>query len=164
MPMASDSERQSLCMISDYRRKAYQEAVGKQKFAKRQPGHPGVSQTDRRWLEIYATLEAIARPMDENEYVMLFSVMKTRLNMKHMNETETRIFHNVEKEAYKESLISYHAAYKGFIKLIRTTPGMSFVPVPADIISAGLEFQKEIIGQRDALRDIFTNVKKVKFR
>lgn len=102
--------------------------------------------------------------MSDHEYMLLFAVMSTRLGMKQMNETEAEIFHNLDKQAYHDSKISYLAAYKGFVDMLRTKTKMGFVPVPADIIEAGFKHQMELNGRCDALRDIFTNVERIEFK
>ena len=102
--------------------------------------------------------------MSDHEYMLLFAVMSTRLGMKQMNETEAEIFHNLDKQAYHDSKISYLAAYKGFVDMLRTETKMGFVPVPAYVIESGFKHQKELNGWRDAVRDVFTDVEKIELK
>lgn len=134
------------------------------RYKKRQPPSTIISKDDGRWLEIYAGIEAVARPMNDQEYMLLFAAKKVGLGLKQMNETETEMYHNLRKQAYHDSGISYYAAYKGLVYLIRTKEKLGFVPEPADVIAAGFKYQKEISSQKEALRDIFTNVQAIEFK
>ena len=163
-PMLTDSETQLIWTACDHRDHVRQNNSGKTKYAQRQEAYPGISNTDKRWLEIYVGIEAAARPMSDKEYMLLFAVMSTRLGIKQMSELEAEIFHNLDKQAYHDSNVSYLAAYRGFVDLLRTTPKMGFVPVPADVIEASFKHQRELTARRDALRDIFTNVERIELK
>ena len=160
----SDSEKQSLWTICEHRKDILANTHGVGRYKKRQPPSAAISKDEYRWLEIYVGIEAVARPMNDQEYMLLFAAKKVGLGLKQMNETETEMYHNLRKQAYHDSKISYYAAYKGLVYLIRTKERLGFVPEPADIIAAGFKYQKEISCQKEALRDIFTNVEAIEFQ
>lgn len=163
-PTLTDSQNRSLCKAISHRENERCNGTGKSIYLIRQSPYQGIDPQDESWQEIYLKLEAAARPMSDDEYKMFFGIMSVRLGIKTMSKTQARIFHTLDKQAYRDSKISYYAAYHGFIDLLRTKVGMNFVPIPAAVIAAGMKYQREINLQIEPLRDIFTNILRIESR